>query len=108
MRTRKLYQIIADLELLMEDFNEADKYVLVADMEQYSNSILTYFESTFKGRLVWVSTDSYGAAGFACFDTDLSEAIEEYIDSLEPADSEEKECWTETTDTLMFKDLFNF
>jgi hypothetical protein len=88
----KRQEIIDRLEGLMIDFNSEDKYVLTRDMLEYKTSIAKYFGSKYHhlGDIIVIFTDSYGMAGFITMAIEYNEAVETYVDSLEPDSKEEK------------------
>ena len=96
---RKLHELIEHLDSLMYSFNETSKFVLYEDILPYRKSIKVYYE--YKD-LVWVSTDSYGVAGFLASQDELHEALEEYISSLQPENKIEFDEWMDSVTLIYF------
>jgi len=102
----KLHEVIKRLESLMFDFDNATNYVSVEDVEPFKKQIKAYFEGKEQGECIWIATDSYGCAGFLAMSSAYSEAVEQYIDSLNPESEAEKEEWIDCTQSIMFNKLF--
>jgi hypothetical protein len=101
----KLYELKEKLDLLLDNFNKANKYVSIRDMLPYKKSLCIIYSSLYLGEPLVLLTDSYGTYGYIILSNDYNESVEEYVNSLEPSNEEEKQEWIDTTNVIRLMDI---